>query len=107
MDDHLWVGLCLFHDLANGSWYVHNRREIEKANGEILWNQVGSIARVRVSPVLFNGGIHVPGKADTRKTCLDGQDEAAKDKLALSCLHSWFYPDKIGSPPGNPTGQAR
>ena len=68
---------------------------------------MGGAARVFGPILLYFRGNYVPGEADPGKTCMAGENEAAKNKLALSILHSWFYPDGIGSPPGNLIGQAR
>ena len=84
MDHYLWIGLCLFYDIAAGARHVYNCGTAETANGEILWHQMGRFAWISGAFLLYFRRNYVPGKADPGKTCVAGKIEAAEFKLALS-----------------------
>ena len=107
MDHHFRANILFFPYTDDGAEYVPDRGETKTAHDKILWDKMGGYTWIPGAFLLYFRWNHVFGKADPGKTCMVGKIEAAKWKLALSSSHSWFYPDLIGSPPGNPTGQAR
>ena len=84
MDHYLWIGFCLFYDIAAGTRHVYNCRKVEAADGEILWNQVDRPARIPGPFLFYFRGNYVFGQVGPGKTGVAGKIEAAEIKFGLS-----------------------